>query len=95
VTRFQILYKDADKPDWWIERGTEDAHSAKAAVRQAYLKKPSSIAVMVAVPARSWKPTPIRTETVTKVVLGERPPPTEKPPPKPRVPKEPAYSEQP
>jgi hypothetical protein len=73
-TKFQILVKYRDGDGGWSEHGTEEAHNAEVAVRSNYLKNvadSSQVLAMVAVPARSWKPTPIRTETVTRVVLGD------------------------
>lgn len=75
MTRFVILR--AGKGTGWYEAGLQEAPNAEAAVKAAYLKKPDAETVaMVAVPARSWKPTSIRTETVQKVVLGGQPEPT-------------------
>lgn len=56
----------------WKEWHTIEAHSASAAIRNAYLKAPAEdVLAVVAVPERSWKPTAIRTETTTRVVLGD------------------------
>jgi hypothetical protein len=76
MTKFQILARFDDEDKGWFERGIEEAHNAEAAVKASYMKNSKGrILAMVAVPARSWKPTPIRTETVTKVVLGDEPQP--------------------
>lgn len=70
MTRFQILAKT--ESGGWTERGTEEAYNAEAAVKASYMKNSSGgVTQMVAVPARSWRPTQIRTETQTKVILGE------------------------
>lgn len=70
MTRFQILAKTESAG--WTERGTEEAHNAEAAVKASYMKNSSGgVTKMVAVPARSWKPQTIRTETTQRVILGD------------------------
>lgn len=70
MTKFQILCRT--NKHGWATNGAEMAHNAEAAVKASYMKRPDpEILEMVAIPFRSWKPTPIRTETVTKVVLGD------------------------
>lgn len=69
MTKFKILFRDGS--GYWNEHDEREAHTAEQAVKASYLKKPDgAIVEMVAIPMRSWKPTPIRTETVQKVVLG-------------------------
>lgn len=71
MTKFIVLTK-ADG-GCWTETGHEDAYSAQQAAKTAYLKNPKNVVAIVAVPERSWRPTPIRVEQVTKVVLGDEP----------------------
>ena len=66
--------RDGDA-ELWRELDTVSARSASEAVHKVYMAKPHDCAAIVAVPARSWKPTPIRTETTTRVVLGDEPEP--------------------
>lgn len=83
VTTFQILCRTKEG---WKTNGIEEAHNAEAAVKASYLKRPDpAILEMVAVPGRSWKPTKIRTETVTKIVLGEQPEPSVEQKPEPET----------
>jgi hypothetical protein len=71
VTRYQLLCRLNGNGGWQIWR-VEEAHSAEAAISKAYLRESKqAIVAAVAVPAKSWKPQAIRTETVTKVHLGE------------------------
>ena len=53
----------------WKELATVDAHSSKEALHKAYMAEPHDCRSIVAVPARSWQPQKIRTETKTRVVL--------------------------
>jgi len=74
VTKFQVLAKRKTETAFdpgWNEHSEQEAHNADAAIRAAYMKSSDRVLAMVAIPARSWKPTPIRIETVTKVVLGD------------------------
>jgi hypothetical protein len=79
VTSFVLLTRQ-DSSKQWTEAGILEAHSAAQAMRDGYLRLPnkSNVVAVVAVPVRSFRPTPIRTETVTKVVLGDDsgPPPS-------------------
>ena len=72
MTKFQILGRV--ESGYYHEEGIEEANSAAAAIKKAYLRAPGSEYVaMVAVPVRSWKPTEIRMETTQRVVLGLAP----------------------
>lgn len=78
MTKFQILATSAD-PGPWTPYGVVEAHSAKQAMTNWYMRHtPPDVVAVVAVPVRSWNPQKIRTETQTKVVLGE-PAPVETP----------------
>ena len=70
MTKFIVLAQEGDNA--WFESGHEEAHNRSEAVKKAYLRSPQpKVTDMVAVPQRSWSPQKIRTETVTKVVLGD------------------------
>lgn len=74
MTRFVVLaqIQAPRDPAWqgWQEHSEQEAHSAEAAIKAAYMKSSDQVLAMVAVPARSWRPQTIRTETVKRVVLG-------------------------
>ena len=73
MTSYMVLSLDTEGK--WTELTPVVTHSAREAVQKAYMKQPHDCVAIVAVPARSWKPTPIRTETTTRVVLGDEPQP--------------------
>lgn len=87
MTKFVVLARQRSPRDegWlgWLTHSEQEAHNAEAAIRAAYMKDSEGVLEMVAIPARSWKPQPIRTETSTRVVLGstEQTPATPDPPP--------------
>ena len=67
ATEYVILSKTGQS---WVEQATVTARSAKAAVREWLdqgADKPEG--VYVAVPARSWQPITVKTETQTKIKL--------------------------
>ena len=73
VTKYQILAREGDTVNWTIQDEVEAAN-VDAAIRDWYMRyTPVNVTAVVAVPSRSWKPTPIRTETKTRVVLGDEP----------------------
>lgn len=72
-TLYIILRRDSDTV--WREDGPhQSAHSAEQAIRQAAeLRAENDIDVAgdyVAVPLRSWKPTPVSAEVQTTIKLG-------------------------
>lgn len=69
MTRYVVLQQDDS--GFWSEITEIEAHTADQAATNAYMKNPVNVRAIVAVPKRSWRPTPIRTEVKTKVVLGE------------------------
>jgi len=73
VTKYRLLASSIDEETkTWKDWGTIDAESAQSAVRAGYMRNPDgAVKQLVAVPERSWKPTMIRTESVTRVVIGE------------------------
>jgi hypothetical protein len=82
MTKFKLLvqknHAGGTMPEAWHEWREEEASGAAAAIRKAYMRGDTQdVLAVVAVPARSWKPTPVRTETVSRVVLGEAPEPPE------------------
>jgi len=74
VTKYRLLAANIDDHiKSWRDWGTIEATSAEAAIRNAYMKNPDTdVKALVAVPERSWKPTLIRTENVTRLIIGER-----------------------
>jgi hypothetical protein len=77
MTKYVVLVKK--QAGFFEEFAVEEAGNAEQAARTAYMKNTpdSQVVAIVAVPERSWKPTPVRTETVSRVVLGEAPDPPE------------------
>lgn len=75
-TLYIILGRYEDNAAEWRHLGGATAHSSDAAVRAWHAKHghatvaPSAIPVeLVAVPARSFKPVKVKTETVTRLTL--------------------------
>jgi hypothetical protein len=67
-TTYIVLQREADL-DAWHDIGTTEASSADAAIRRVV----DSAGTYVAVPARSWKPVTVRTETQTVIRLDTPP----------------------
>jgi hypothetical protein len=64
-----IVLRAIDGPEGdWLEYAKRDASSADAAIRKALETHPAD-GRFVAVPARSWKPVTVRTETTTTIRL--------------------------
>jgi hypothetical protein len=68
-TTYIVLRRDEDgggiAVDRWQTDATVEASSAEAAIRKAMPKD----GLYVAVPARSWRPVTVRTETTTTIRL--------------------------
>lgn len=66
ATEYLILSKTTNS---WAEQTTVHASSAKAAVRGWLAGSTDPDGTYVAVPARSWQPVIVKTETQTKIIL--------------------------
>jgi hypothetical protein len=53
----------------WREYARREANSGEQAIRQVLAQHPVDKGAFVAVPARSWKPVTVRTETTTVIRL--------------------------
>ncbi len=72
MTEYLVLAKPVD--DTWVEVAHVNATSAEQAIRKAETE-----GVLVAVPARSWKPVRVTTETRTVLKLQAATPPADAP----------------
>ena len=72
-TAYVVLKLDetAERGPRWIEGPTVDAASADAAIRASIDGGGSATGTFVAVPARSWNPASVTTETKTVVKIAE------------------------
>jgi hypothetical protein len=72
VTSYLVLTTStAGEKTPWLERDIVEASSAEAAMRNWYMRQtPQEVVAIVAVPARSWKPMPVKVETRQRIVLG-------------------------
>lgn len=69
LTTYLVLGKDAAR-DIWVPVKTYDARSAREAIFAAAKEQKTETGTYVAVPARSWQPLTVKTETQTKLVLS-------------------------
>jgi hypothetical protein len=72
VTSYLVLTRNKDHDGAeWTERDIVEASSEEAAKRNWYMRHtPQEVVAIVAVPARSWKPQPVRVESKPRIVLG-------------------------
>jgi hypothetical protein len=66
-TTYIVLRRDGPG---WLPQGSQEAGSPAAAIRRAVADTVNPGDEYVAVPARSWKPVTVRTETKTVLHLG-------------------------
>lgn len=66
TTDYLILTKEAG---FWTEGPTIAARSAKAAIRTYLAEQKATEGTFAAVPARSWQPVTVKTETTTRLTL--------------------------
>lgn len=73
MTRYLVLRNGP--ADSWKSEATIEARTAEEAIRRAITPKPDTETgephgTFVAVPARSWKPVKVKTETKTRITFS-------------------------
>jgi hypothetical protein len=77
TTEYVILEQLRGSPDTWVSVGKYTARDAAAAIREhAEDRAGVDHVVYVAIPARSWRPVTVTTETTTTLRLEEASNPT-------------------